>query len=67
VLTTAINEQWVISTKVTLPEVEMERRKELIAALERNKLCKAIYRAFGITYTETQGPPQPPTAAEVAE
>jgi hypothetical protein len=33
-LTTAIDNQWVISTKVTLPEVEMERRKVLIAALE---------------------------------
>jgi hypothetical protein len=34
VLTTAIDRQWVISTKVTLPEVETEQRKELIAALE---------------------------------
>jgi hypothetical protein len=38
VLTTAINKQRVISTKATLPEVEMERRKALIAALEQNKL-----------------------------
>jgi hypothetical protein len=34
VLTTAINNQRVMSTKVTLPEVETERRKALIAALE---------------------------------
>jgi hypothetical protein len=39
----------------------------LIAALERNKLCKAMYRAFGINYTEIQGPPQPLTATEVVE
>jgi hypothetical protein len=34
VLTTTIDNQWVILTKVTLPEVEMERCKALIAALE---------------------------------
>jgi hypothetical protein len=34
VLTTAIDNQWVISTKVTLLEVEMEQRKVLIAALK---------------------------------
>jgi hypothetical protein len=26
-----------------------------------------MYRAFGVNYTETQGLPQPPTVAEVAE
>jgi hypothetical protein len=26
-----------------------------------------MYRAFGVNYTETQGLPQPPTAAEVTE
>jgi hypothetical protein len=45
----------------------MERRKVLIAALERNKLHQAIYRAFGVNYTETQGPPRPPTTTEVVE
>jgi hypothetical protein len=39
----------------------------LIAALERNKLHKAMYRAFGVNYTKTQGLPQPLTATEVAE
>jgi hypothetical protein len=39
----------------------------LIAALEQNKLCKAMYKAFGVNYTETQGPPQPLTTAEVME
>jgi hypothetical protein len=34
VFTTAINNQWVTSTKVTLPEVETERCKELIAVLK---------------------------------
>jgi hypothetical protein len=34
VLTTTINNQRVISTKVTLPKVETERRKVLIAALK---------------------------------
>jgi hypothetical protein len=67
VLTTTINNQWVISTKVTLPEVETERCKVLIAALEQNKLHKAMYKAFGVNYTETQGLPQPPTTAEVME
>jgi hypothetical protein len=67
VLTTAIDNQWVISTKVTLLEVEMERCKALITALEQNKLCKAMYRIFGVNYTETQGLPQPPTTAEVTE
>jgi hypothetical protein len=67
VLTTAINNQWVISTKVTLPEVEMERCKALIAALEQSKLRKAMYRAFGVNYTKTQGLLQPLTTTEVAE
>jgi hypothetical protein len=26
-----------------------------------------MYKAFGVNYTKTQGPPQPLTAAEVAE
>jgi hypothetical protein len=26
-----------------------------------------MYRAFGVNYTETQGPPQPLTTTEVAE
>jgi hypothetical protein len=39
----------------------------LIAALKQNKLHKAMYRAFGVNYTKTQGPPQPLTTAEVAE
>jgi hypothetical protein len=39
----------------------------LIAALERNKLCKAMYKAFGVNYTETQGPLQPLTTTEVTE
>jgi hypothetical protein len=34
VLTTTIDSQWVISTKVTLLEVETEQCKALIAALE---------------------------------
>jgi hypothetical protein len=67
VLTTAIDRQRVISTKVTLPEVETERCKELIAALGRNKLREAIYKAFGVNYTETQGPLKPPTATEITE
>jgi hypothetical protein len=67
VLTTAIDNQRVMSTKVTLLEVETERRKALIAALEQNKLRKAIYKAFEVNYTETQGPPKPPTTAEIAE
>jgi hypothetical protein len=67
VLTTAIDNQRVMSTKVTLPEVETEQRKVLIATLERNKLCKAMYKAFEVNYTETQGPPKPPTATEVAK
>jgi hypothetical protein len=67
VLTTATDKQRVILTKVTLLEVETEQQKALIAALERNKLREAIYKAFGVNYTETQGPPLPPTAAEVTE
>jgi hypothetical protein len=67
VLTTAIDKQRVILAKVTLPEVKTEQRKKLIATLEPNKLREAMYKAFGVNYTETQGPPKPPTAAEIAE
>ena len=42
VLTTAINNQRVITTKVTLPEQEMERRKALIKALDKMKLRKVL-------------------------
>ena len=48
VLMMAINNQRVILTKVTLPGQEMERRKALIKALDKMKLCKALYKAFGI-------------------
>ena len=56
---TAINNQQVITTKVTLPEQEMERRKALIKALDKMKLCKALYKAFGVKAPEPQdGPTQ---------
>ena len=59
VLTTAIDNQWVITTKVILPEQETERRKALIRALDQIKLCKALYKAFGIKKQEPQdGPTQ---------
>ena len=59
VLTTAIDNQQVITTKVTLPEQEMERRKVLIKALDKIKLRKALYKAFRIKAPEPQdGPTQ---------
>ena len=57
VLTTAIDNQQVITTKVTLLEQEMERRKVLIKALDKMKLCKALYKAFGVKATEPQAGP----------
>ena len=59
VLTTAIDNQRVITTKVTLPEQETERRKALIKALDKMKLRKALYKAFGVKAPEPQdGPTQ---------
>ena len=64
VLTTAIDNQRVISTKVTLPGEEKERRKALIKALDRMKLRKALYKAFGIQQKpDTQQKP----AADIRE
>ena len=59
VLTTAIDNQQVITTKVTLPEQETERRKALIKALDKIKLRKALYKAFRVKAPEPQdGPTQ---------
>ena len=57
VLTTVIKNQQVITTKVILLEQEMERRKALIRALDQIKLCKSLYKAFGIKKQEPQNGP----------
>jgi hypothetical protein len=59
VLTMAIDNQWVMQTKVTLSTMEMERHKVLIKTLNQLKLCKAMYKAFGVKA------PEPPRATKV--
>jgi hypothetical protein len=50
-----------MQTKVTLPMIETERRKVLIKTLNQLKLCKAMYKAFGVKALE------PSRATEVTQ
>jgi hypothetical protein len=59
VLTMAIDNQQVMQTKVTLPAMETQRCKVLIKTLDQLKLCKAIYKAFGVKA------PEPPMATDI--
>src|SRR5947208_12778269 len=68
VLTTAIDSQRVMKTKVILPSQETERLKALREALTNMKRRKALYKAFGVKTTQqVPGEHQPPTATEVAK
>ena len=63
-LTTAIGSQ-VISTKVTLPELEKERKKALFKAIDTQHLREALSKALGIKKQEgrTGGPTKAPLSS----
>ena len=63
-LTTAIRSQ-VISTKVTLPELEKERKKALFKAIDTQHLREALSKALGVKKQEgcTGGPTKAPLSS----
>ena len=63
-LTMAIGSQ-VILTKVTLPELEKERKKALFKAIDTQHLCEALSKALGIKKQEgrTGGPTKAPLSS----
>jgi hypothetical protein len=65
VLTIAINNQWVMTTNVTLPGQETERWRALHKALNNMKQCKALYKTLGVK--TNQQVPQLLMATEVTK